>query len=86
MTTYVELREQQQLALRRTLRRELQTEVAGLEAKLAAARAPLTEVEQQLAAHPGDVALLARREDLIRSLSGTLTPLDSRRAAAQSRL
>jgi capsular exopolysaccharide synthesis family protein len=85
-TTFLQVRGRQQADALRSQRAEVQAELDDLTARLAQLRAPLTAVEQQLAAHPGSKALAAQRNALVQSLSPTLTPLDSQRALYQSQL
>jgi capsular exopolysaccharide synthesis family protein len=67
-------------------RNKLQDQLDALVARIAQIRQPLTDVENQLSATPGNPILEARRDDLTRSLAAQLTPLETTRAEYEQEL
>jgi succinoglycan biosynthesis transport protein ExoP len=65
---------------------EIQAQVDDLSGRIATIRQPLTEVETQLNANPGDTTLQARRDDLTAQLQVQLAPLELQRSSYQQQL
>jgi capsular exopolysaccharide synthesis family protein len=65
---------------------QLQKQAAELADQIVSIRQPLTDVETQLAADPGNAALQQRRTDLTASLAARLTPLQSQLSTYQEQL
>jgi capsular exopolysaccharide synthesis family protein len=84
--TFIEVRQKQQVDELLSVGSEIQSKIDDLTTRINQIRAPLDDVERQLAASPGNATLSARRDSLSAQLSNQLTPLDSQRAFFQSQL
>jgi capsular exopolysaccharide synthesis family protein len=84
VNTYVrvatEFRAEQRTTDLQDKRKTLQDRLDALVARIEQLRQPLTDVENQLAANPGNAVLESRRNDYTQSLSAQLTPLQTTRA------
>lgn len=65
---------------------EIQAQVDDLSGRINTIRQPLTDVENQLNANPGDTTLQGRRDDLTAQLQVQLAPLQSQRGTYQQQL
>ncbi len=90
VNTYIEVapdfRAEQRTTALLEARQKVEGQVEDLDQRIAQIRQPLTDVEAQLQANPGNVALESRRDDLTRSLASRLTPLENQRALYQQQL
>jgi capsular exopolysaccharide synthesis family protein len=82
----IQLRREQRTNDLLEARAQIQRQVQDLEATIASIRQPLAEVEQQLAANPGNPTLLQRQSDLTASLASRLNPLNAQLSDYQQQL
>lgn len=78
--TFIEVRRQERLDELRSSQAELEALRDELAQRITTLRAPLTAVEDQLAARPADAALLSLRDTLEEQLTGSLQPLEDQEA------
>lgn len=84
--TFIEIRRQQRVDELLLAGVEIQAQVDDLEARIAAAREPLTAAEAALAEQPGSSALQGQRDDVAEQIAGELAPLESQQAFYQQQL
>jgi capsular exopolysaccharide synthesis family protein len=82
----IQLRREQRTNDLLEARAQVQAQVQDLEAQVASIRKPLTDVEAQLAANPGNASLEQRRSDLTASLASRLNPLQAQLSDYQQQL
>lgn len=84
--TFIEVRRTDRLEQILAISNQIESQISALNEQIDEIRAPLTEVENQLAADPENESLQAQQEELEASLSGQLEPLLRQRANFQAQV
>jgi receptor protein-tyrosine kinase len=86
VTTFVEVRRTLRTDELLAVGTEIQAKIDELATQIAQIRQPLTDLDAQLAADPGNQDLASRRDDMAAQLSPQLSPLESQRAFYQNQI
>lgn len=84
--TFIEVRRQQRTDEFLAVGEEIRAKIDDLDQRIAEIRQPLTDLEAQLEANPGDESLQQRVADLEAQLAPQLTPLEGQRAFYESQI